>query len=70
MCIRDRARIFAGPHVRGRLPCAVCVPGLSNLVRWMPPSNKQQHVCNSIPEYSSSLSEGCRAVVPKCRAAL
>ena len=32
--------------------------------------NKQQHVCNSIPEYMSSLTDGCRSVVPKCRAAL
>ena len=31
--------------------------------------NKQQHVCNSIPEHMS-LSGGCRQVVPKCRAAL
>ena len=31
--------------------------------------NKQQHVCNSIPEHMS-LSGGCQQVVPKCRAAL
>ena len=32
--------------------------------------NKQQHVCTSIPEYNSYLTEGCRQIVPKCRAAL
>ena len=32
--------------------------------------HKQQHVCNSIPEYSNALSAGCQTVLPKCRAAL
>mmetsp|Transcript_63305 Transcript_63305/g.188530 ORF Transcript_63305/g.188530 Transcript_63305/m.188530 type:complete len:440 (-) Transcript_63305:40-1359(-) len=32
--------------------------------------NKQQHVCNTIPDYQTTLSDGCKAVLPKCRAAL